>query len=268
MWGHAAPILCYHHIADDLSTRTSEFTVTAAALSTQIRVLRRLGFRSYTLRELTQAYEQELPVRDAIVLTFDDGYRDTYATAAPILEAHGFKGTVFAVTGYVGRRMQRGGAPTFASWDELRALRDRGWEIGLHTATHADLGTARAGTLRHEVLAAARVLELELSEPVWSVAYPWGKYSPAAIDAVIECGARAAVTVSRSLATPASPRYALPRYAVRGGDTLLDFILAVATGYGPKSVVRFVRARGTRLARGAPVASSDPVREGCEWWQA
>lgn len=264
MWGQAVSILCYHRIGNGSPAGTSEFTVAASAFDRQMRLLRQLGLRSYTLQELISAYEQGAPVNNAVVITFDDGYFDTWATAAPILHAHGFKGTVFAVTQYVGRTMRPGDARTFATWDELRALRDQGWEIGLHTATHADLGAADAVTLHREVLDASRVLQQQIGEPVWSVAYPWGRYSPAAIAAVVESGARAAVTVSRSLATRRSPRYALPRYAVRRGDTLLDFIHAVTIGYGPKSLIRFLRGKSWALPFGPSAAATSEMRE--EWW--
>jgi peptidoglycan/xylan/chitin deacetylase (PgdA/CDA1 family) len=266
VWRYAVPILCYHHITNGSSEGASEFTVSVSALDRQMALLRRLGFRSYTLGELIRAFEHGQPVRRGVVLTFDDGYRDTCTAAAPVLHAHGFKATVFAVTDYVGRTMEPDEERTFATWDELRALRAQGWEIGLHTATHADLGTADGDTLRCEVLEASRVLHRRIGEPVWSVAYPWGRYSPHAIEAVVACGARAAVTVSRSLVTPRSPRYALPRYAVRRGDTLADFLPALLTGYRPKSLIRFVRPNGRTPSRAGH--NGDGVHNREEWWRA
>ena len=42
--------------------------------------------------------------RPVVLLTFDDGYRDNYQNALPILRAHGLQGTFFLVTSYVGSR--------------------------------------------------------------------------------------------------------------------------------------------------------------------
>jgi peptidoglycan/xylan/chitin deacetylase (PgdA/CDA1 family) len=39
--------------------------------------------------------------RPLVCVTFDDGYRDNFAHAAPILEAHGLRGTFFVATGFV-----------------------------------------------------------------------------------------------------------------------------------------------------------------------
>jgi len=259
IWLGGTPILCYHSISNHSSPK-SEFTVSASALDRQMRLLRWLGFQSLTLQELTRAYEHGEAVENGVVITFDDGYHDTYTQAAPILSAHGFTATVFVVTDYVGRRLRHGAQ--FATWDELRRLRDAGWEIGLHSATHADLTAVDNGKLDHEVLDAARVLEHRLGEPVWSMAYPWGKYTPAAIEAVMKCGARAAVTVSQSLANRRSPRYALPRCAVRRSDNLLDILGIATTGYSPKSLVRFLRQG---YAGGK--ATTDHRVEEHAWWR-
>jgi peptidoglycan/xylan/chitin deacetylase (PgdA/CDA1 family) len=268
MWLRGTPILCYHAISGDGAAGRSEFTVAASSLDRQMRLLRRLGFRSFTLQELTRAYEHGEPVRNGVVLTFDDGYRDACTLAAPILRSHGFRGTLFVVTEYVGRDLRNDGVARFATWDEIRRVHDEGWEIGLHTATHADLGAGAVdnGTLARELLDAARVLEHQLGAPVWSVAYPWGRYTPAAVDAVVECGARTAVTVSRSLATRRSPRYALPRCPVRRNDNLLDFLSTVTTGYGPKSLVRLLR-REDRWLRLRISATPEQTSEESAWWR-
>lgn len=46
------------------------------------------------------------------LITFDDGYRDNYETAFPILRTHGVKGTFFVTTGFIDQ-------PRLSWWDEL-----------------------------------------------------------------------------------------------------------------------------------------------------
>jgi peptidoglycan/xylan/chitin deacetylase (PgdA/CDA1 family) len=54
--------------------------------------------------------------RDRFVLiTFDDGYRDNYHTAFPILRAHGVAASFFVTTGHVDR-------PRLAWWDEIACM--------------------------------------------------------------------------------------------------------------------------------------------------
>ncbi len=44
------------------------------------------------------------PVRHALVLTFDDGYRNNLDEALPVLERHGARPTLFVATGFTGER--------------------------------------------------------------------------------------------------------------------------------------------------------------------
>ena len=53
--------------------------------------------------------------RDALVITFDDGYRDVYLRALPILRALGLPATVFVPTGFIG-------SPAPLPHDRLHAL--------------------------------------------------------------------------------------------------------------------------------------------------
>lgn len=47
-----------------------------------------------------------------VILTFDDGYRDSHAHALPILRSHGLTATFFPITGYLDD-------PRVAWWDEI-----------------------------------------------------------------------------------------------------------------------------------------------------
>src|SRR5437773_1426599 len=88
--------------------------------------------------------ERPLPPR-AVLVTFDDGYRDTLEHAAPILHALRIPAVLFVPTSYIGDRrplphdegLARTGVdnPTL-DWDEVRALLDYGFEIGSHGESH------------------------------------------------------------------------------------------------------------------------------------
>jgi peptidoglycan/xylan/chitin deacetylase (PgdA/CDA1 family) len=59
-----------------------------------------------------------------VLLTFDDGYRDNYVSAYPVLRAHGVTATFFLATGFLD-------APRIAPWDEIAWMVNRTTRAGL-----------------------------------------------------------------------------------------------------------------------------------------
>jgi peptidoglycan/xylan/chitin deacetylase (PgdA/CDA1 family) len=61
------------------------------------------------------------------------------------------------------------------TWDQVRALRKMGMDIGSHTRSHRALQTVPHGELVGELSGAKQDLERELGEPVHSISYPIGR---------------------------------------------------------------------------------------------
>ena len=79
--------------------------------------------------------EDHAHLRDSltVVFCFDDGDGTIFSVAQPVLQAHGFKGTLFVNSGYVGVGQKM-------TWSQLDTLvLAHGWELGGHTRTHANL---------------------------------------------------------------------------------------------------------------------------------
>jgi peptidoglycan/xylan/chitin deacetylase (PgdA/CDA1 family) len=61
-------------------------------------------FEVIPLSELLSCFEERRPIpQQSVVLTFDDGFRDNYEAALPLLEKHRVPATIFAVTGSLSR---------------------------------------------------------------------------------------------------------------------------------------------------------------------
>jgi len=82
----------------------------------------------------------------AISYTFDDGIRDQYTLAVPMLDEVGFKGTFFVIPNSVVATVEEAEKKKDAkrawgsiTWDELRKMAAAGHEIGSHTWSHTGL---------------------------------------------------------------------------------------------------------------------------------
>lgn len=64
-----------------------------------------------------------------ITITFDDGYTGVYNNAYPVMNAFGFKGVPYIITGNVGW-------PGYMTLSQLQQLHNAGWETGSHNSIH------------------------------------------------------------------------------------------------------------------------------------
>ena len=95
-------ILMYHGVTLDQSPVFDWCQVAAAAFEKQIRYLSE-EYTVLPLIELVQRLREHLPLpQRAAAVTFDDGLRNVYSTAYPILERFQVPSTIFLVTSLVG----------------------------------------------------------------------------------------------------------------------------------------------------------------------
>jgi peptidoglycan/xylan/chitin deacetylase (PgdA/CDA1 family) len=66
-----------------------------------MELIQKLGYSTLSLEEFCRYKRGELEVEKGVVITFDDGWRDNYYYAYPILKELGLKGVLFLVTEWV-----------------------------------------------------------------------------------------------------------------------------------------------------------------------
>lgn len=104
-------VLNYHRIGDPAQTPFDRnlFSATAERLEQQIRIFQQHG-EIVGIHDLDDVLTR--PRGKYLLLTFDDGYRDNYELAFPVLQATAAKATFFIASGFIDQ-------PRVAWWDEI-----------------------------------------------------------------------------------------------------------------------------------------------------
>jgi peptidoglycan/xylan/chitin deacetylase (PgdA/CDA1 family) len=220
-------------------------SVTPRALEEQLSFLVRRGYHGATFTEAVTAP----PAPKTLAVTFDDAFRSVFELGLPILLKLGLPGTVFVPTAKIGDDAAMswpgidhwiGGAHeqelVGMSWEQLRTLAERGWEIGSHTRSHPHLTTLRPDLLAAELAGSRQDLQERFGRLCNSLAYPFGDFD----DRVVEAAAKAGYTAAGSLDRFVKPRaLEWPRIGIYLKDDLHRFEMKVSPA------LRWLRASRT-----------------------
>jgi peptidoglycan/xylan/chitin deacetylase (PgdA/CDA1 family) len=175
-----------------------------------------------------------------VALTFDDGYRDSYSTAFPILLELGLPFTMYLATESIETGTPLGppeGADPL-NWDQIESMLDSGLvTIGGHTHRHSDLRLLSAEAVEEELGTSDDLIEKRLGFRPVHFAYPWGFWSPSADRPVSERYASAALAGSARARKVLEP-LRLHRYPVQLADGFRFFRARLRGGLRFEEVLR------------------------------
>jgi len=164
---------------------------------------------NYELVDLPRVLETDTPDK-RVALTFDDGFRDFYTTALPILREFDAPCTVFLVSDIVLGNLspttvfdldatEAANVETMDATDVSALVDDDLVTIGNHTRTHPNLKTLDDDRdLADEVVGGKRSLEDRFDIEVTRFCYPGGRFDDRSVQCVREAH-DVAVTVDRGL---------------------------------------------------------------------
>lgn len=207
------PILMYHRInvvTSETPAASRPLSVHPADFARQMAWLKRHRYRTITQRELFEALMcgRRLGPRP-IMITFDDGYRDVFFRASPVLMRLGMRATAYVVSGRISGR-----DPSFLTWPLLHALERRGIEIGSHTVAHHDMTSLTDAEMLEDLRSSRRALERKLRHRVSWLAYPFGAYNERVATLARRAGYLLAVTTRPGTVQSARQPLALPRLRI------------------------------------------------------
>jgi peptidoglycan/xylan/chitin deacetylase (PgdA/CDA1 family) len=216
-------VLCYHAVSD---TWDHPLSVRPDTVERQLRSLVRRGFRGVSAAEALSTAGRALHV------TFDDAFKSV-VNALPVLERLGLPATVFASSAFAdtGRTFavpeldaQAAAHPeelATMDWDELRALAERGVEIGSHTVSHPHLPKLSDAEIDRELQDSRERIADELQRPCRYLAYPFGEHNARVRAGAERAGYEAAHSLASRTARAEANRFAVPRIDLYRKDAVL-----------------------------------------------
>ncbi len=216
-----AAFLCYHSIAPE---GPRYLTVSADLFERQLALLRRSHFVPGDLAALGEVATGRGAPRTAF-LTFDDGFRDNFEIALPILREYRASAFVFVLPPLVDAggpfewpemTADRGRyAATMCSvtWPMLEQMKEGGFEVGSHTLTHPHLPELGSERLREELWQSRSAIKTRLGS-CDTLAYPFGEWSTDVASAAAECGYSFAFTLPTVSGQRRASTLSIPRINV------------------------------------------------------
>jgi len=182
-------VLQYHHVSESTPASTS---ISPDRFAEHMRWLVDNEFVVASLPDsLVRLRSGETLPEYHAVITFDDGYRNIYDNAFPVLRELGLPFTIF-----VNPEPHDADKSAWLSWEQLREMSKAGATIANHTSSHAFLvrrldGESEAawlGRIRGEFENADGRISEETGQNHRLLAYPYGESNPTIRELVRELG--------------------------------------------------------------------------------
>jgi len=218
-------IIAYHRVN---SSGKDPMAVSVENFQAQMKYFYERGYSSFTLKDYSVEMNQSDLPQKTLVITFDDGYRDNYLFAFPILKFYGFRATIFLTVDYIGTNsifpMDKDKLDKITdedlplTWEQVFEMKKYGVEFGSHTCSHRHLDELPEDEMIKELIESKRCLEEKLQTNMTSFCYPSGRFNQKVKEAVCKTGYMAAVVTPRRGQID-EDIYSLKRIGIYASDT-------------------------------------------------
>lgn len=231
-------VLMYHRVVQELPEKYNHWHyVTTTEFRKQLKLIDSLGYTPITFTDYKLYKEDKLTLPSKpIILTFDDGYMDTFENAIPIMNEMGMKGVVFVIGN---RKLKR------AKWDEIdgedicplmtnkqiQITRSMGFEIGSHAMQHVILSELTDREAKYTIRKSKEEIESVLQEPIHSFSYPYGKFDERIAQIVSDSRYSFACGVYSGSPKFGETQYDIRRLAINQHTSIQSFALKLITPY-------------------------------------
>jgi peptidoglycan/xylan/chitin deacetylase (PgdA/CDA1 family) len=169
------PVLMYHGVNSVIGSAHPYFETSTSPIvfARHMQHLHEGGYKPIDLGTAVRMINSGTCPQRSVVITFDDGFRDFYTHAMPILREHRFPATMFVVSSLMGSRTARFDGKEIMTWGEMREIESFGVEIGSHTVSHPHLHSLHWKDIERELTHSKEAIEDQLGRPISSFSYPY-----------------------------------------------------------------------------------------------
>lgn len=244
------PILMYHSIQEGTSNGHAyyETNTSPRTFALHMNYLRKNGYKTVSIDQAVGILGEHGTGRRQVAITFDDGFRDFYNDAFPVLQENGLSATVFLVAGFTGEKHAKFNERELLTWRETRELSAQGIRFGSHTMSHPQLKELSVAQVDEEVGKSKKAIEDNLGCPVTSFSYPYNfpenhkRFVGMLRETLERHGYENGVSTVIGTARSGDDRFFLPRLPVSSWDDLPLFRAKLEGGYdwlhGPQKLYK------------------------------
>jgi len=222
-------ILMYHSVGDPqaatLDGYADKLNVTPETFENQMRFLKEHNYNVIPLNKMVERIrtKERIPHK-TVAITFDDGLKNNFTNAYPILKKYGLPATIFVAVDFVGGKK-------FLTWNQIREMQENGISIGSHTMSHKWLTLRDKGEPEKEIFESKAVLERVTGKKIYMLSYPLGRHNEETKRIVKEAGYIGAVATNPGPKKPKDDIYALKRVRISMSSASMLVFRIETSGY-------------------------------------
>jgi peptidoglycan/xylan/chitin deacetylase (PgdA/CDA1 family) len=225
---YVPPILMYHSVGPDARPE-NRLVVSAATFERQVRFLKNHKYNVLPLENLADLIRQhkKIPPK-TVAITFDDGYKDFYVYAYPILKKYNLAATMFVIINEVERPQG-----DRLSWNNIREMNNSGIiSFGSHALGPEPLINLKSkDEVKRQIFDSKVALEENTCREVKLFSYPEGRFNTEIRELVVRSGYRAAVATNPGRNYPSDDIFALKRLRISENAANLFVFWAETSGF-------------------------------------
>jgi len=236
----SVPVLMYHHVLPERGFIASSIK----QFESQMRFLAEDGWKTLSSEEFLSFKKGKYsPPKKSVLITFDDGWRDNYEVAYPILKKYGLKATLFVITEWVDKASEvtsgffpcqhnlakskvcESPSSVFCSWDHLELMRDV-FDYQSHTHTHRDCYFSEI-CWEDEFSLSKQLLKERLGVEANQICWPRGEFNAELVEMLPNYGFDLHHTTMRGANKFSDFEIAVKRIAVKNDEKWLKKTLSI-----------------------------------------